>query len=381
MSVPYQMLGSAIVLDSALTLAYSLTAGDGSSSTTLDSSDAAHPTVAAGTYSPTDFLVAVGKALRSSVFARLVADPFVAVEPATAADIALFIGFDAVTPGVGATLVRLQITGLGGAESSAGPLVPESLTLVNTAQAWSPLGLAWAGETRTIAGTGERVVADGRFQPRSLLVVRSSFDDSGDSETLPRETRLLGDGSVYQWRPGLPSRRERRLTLVDHAASVVGPPWAVGVWGAFGGSGRHLLSLQARDESVLLGVSGLSLRQDALPAATYLRVGGYWARYRQTTGGALEAAEVWPSSAAPVAGETIEALPEALAWVLEVERTGLCWRYEPDDATGQTTYLGTPYALLARGELALAPRRRARSTLYSITLDLMRVPSPGSVAP
>lgn len=381
MTTPYQLLGAAVVLDATLTLAYTLTVGDGGSSTTLDSSDAAHPTIAAGTYSPTDFLVACGKALRSSVFARLNADAFVTVKPAVATDIALAIGFDTVTPGVGATLVRLQITSLGGAESASGPLVPESISLINTSQAWSPLGLCWAGETRIVAGSGERVVVDGRFQPRSLLVVRSSFDDSGDSETKPRSTRLLADGSAYQWRPGLPSQRVRRLSFVNHNASIVGPPWAVGLFGAFGGGGRHLLSLQSRDETVLLNVSGLSLRQPALVSPAYLRLGGYWARYRQTTGGALEAAEVWPSSVAPVAGEVVDAIPEALAWALEVERTGLLWRYEPDDDTGQTTYLGTPYALAATGDLALTHTRRPRSTLYSMSLDLLRVPSPGSTAP
>jgi hypothetical protein len=258
-----------------------------------------------------------------------------------------------------------------------------SFTLVNTNNAWCYLGLAYPGESRSLTITGGAVSAvAGRFQPRWLFYFRASYRDSGDLVTYyGHRSELLDDNKIRSYDFGKGPQWERDLALVDQPQHIVGPPWVVGRFSAFGAT-RELLALQTVDTSLVVNAGSTPLKITAnLTSPAYLYSGQWWARYRtESPTNTFVCYDVWPSTRTPSTGEPIQVISEAEAFEKEARRVGLLFRYEPKDSDGTTYWLSKAYAL--RTDAQPRPIRRASGNLfYSIEFPLILVPNPNLATP
>lgn len=383
MADPYQALGTAVIVPTGgLTLAWTAVITDGSTTATLNTSDSADPILTAGTYSPEGFMQHAANKIRASLYARLVADAWVTTKPAAATDLTVQIGMPAtITAGVGTVPLSITVN-MNNVPKRAGVSVTfSSFTLTNTSNNWCYLGLANPGESRALTITAGVVSAvAGRFQPRWLFFFRSTFRDSGDLvRYYGHKTELLDNGKVRSYDLGRGPQWERDLVLVDLPQHIVGPPWVVGRFSAFGAT-RELLTIESA-YSQLLNISSNNKITTNLVSPAYLYAGQWWARYNtETPTDTFKCFDVWPSTRTPTAGEPVQVISEAEALEKEARRVGLLFRYDPDDSTGTTNWLPKAYAL--RSDAQPRPIRRASGNLfYSIEYPLILVPNPALATP
>ncbi len=371
---PHLLLMTAVVVPAGgLSLPYSLTISDTASTATLDSTDGAHPTVAAGTYRPQRFLEACASALRASIFARLVADAFVTVEPAGVSSVTVTLGPASapLTPGTGTALLALTLGGSLGS-GAGGPISITGISLLNASSQWCALGLAWAAETRTVSASS----VTGRFAPRWITVPRASFTWSERQEIPGYSARLLGDGSVDVFTLRRPALRRYTLSLRDHLSTALGPALPISTFASFGG-GRHVLNFQTVTGALLSNVNLPTKKTDVVPVGAYLRVGGYSARLREISGDAATLAEPIPSDVTVSVGEPVEWVSEVAQWHEESARAGLCFFGARDDESRGAAWLSPAYALDGEDGLTLAPVARSLSArMYSVDIPLLLVPRP-----
>jgi hypothetical protein len=386
MTTPRHTYGCAIVLDSAETIAWSAVVTDGVTPFNLTSADVADPTLTAGTYSPEGFLNHVAKQLRASIFARLVADAAVTVEPSAATDLDVRLGFDDadIIAGVGTSLPTLYIDADLACETANGPVTLTSITLNNTNGVWSRTGLCNVGESRTFTTSGGVAQGEARFCPRWFFCFRAARKDTGDYEELASLTsEPMGDGSAFTVEEGQPVFA-RDIAIVNQRQSMAGPSFVVGRFGSFGAT-RNILNLQTYSESLFYGMSNTYKRTTNLVAGMYLRCGGWWARFKEVSGDSLVCYDVWPTTRVPVAGEPIQVISEAHALAKEWVRTGLLFPYEPNDADGAPTWISKAYAPRVQAQGSRLPlshnRRDNANALYTMNLNGFLVWNPGLATP
>ena len=382
---PYQMLGLAVIVPTGgLALPWSGVVVDSAVATQAISGTA---TLTAGTYEPRDFINHAAKKLRTSIRAAMVAIPaWFTTPPVNDAALPFQLGLPAAgaIDGVGATPLRIKCATTGGALHTGLTTSWQSFSLVNTANLWCWLGLAYPGETRALTIASGGFDNDGRAQPRWLFVLRSSFQDSGDYLTYPGHySYLLDDSTVYQYSFGAGPQFARDLSIRIQPQHIAGPPWVVGRWAAFGAS-RDLLQLQTLDETLFTGIpAGSYKRLDNLTSPAYLRCGRWWNRYRdQSPTDTFRCMDVWPAGITPKVGEPIQVYPEMIALLEEWKRVGLLFRYEPLDQTGLSSWVSKAYAPRSMGELSFVPERKAEGNLYySLSLKMLLVPNPQLATP
>ena len=384
MATPYHLLGTAIIVPTGgLTLAWTATITDGTTTTTLTSADAADPVLTAGTYDPVRFMQHCANKIRASLFARLVADAWVVSEPSAATDLIVEVGVaNTLTPGVGTNPLVITVSLDGSCSGPAGVATISVFTLVNTSNNWCWLGLAYPGESRSLTVSGGRVSeVSGRFQPRWLFCFRSTFRDTGDQpQSLMHVADILDDNTVSQYDFGAGPTWHRDLTLVDLPQHLAGPPWVVGKFSAFGAT-RELLALAADDSTLLANISGSHKATTNLATPAYVYSGKWWARYRdESVTDTYRCFDVWPSTRTPVAGEPIQVISEADALIKEVRRVGLLFVFEVSASTGTSLWISKAYAL--RTGANPVPIRRASGNLYwSLEIPLVLVPNPDLATP
>jgi len=292
-----------------------------------------------------------------------------------------------LTPGVGTNPLRITLSSTGGALHSGLSTSWQSFTLTNTSNAapWSghTLGLAYPGESRSLAVTGGGVDDTGRSQPRWLFFLRSSFEDSGNYPVYPNDRSIaLADRTGGLHKTGVVTwRRDIRIkTAPQH---IAGPPWVVGIFASFVNSttNRYSLTYGAPDETLFTGISGTAVDTTYLVTPAFIQSGRYWARYRDVNAGSFRCMEPWPTDLTPTAGEPVQVYPEALALIEEWRRVGLLFRYATVDLTGVTSWLAEAYQPRASGEWNARAERRGNSLFYDQLLPGELVPNPGLATP
>lgn len=381
---PYQVLGTAVIVPTSTVLTWSGVVKDSVGLDTQAISGSASLT--AGTYSPLGFINHCAKQLRISIYNAMAAIPaFFTILPATNTTIPLKIGLQTAGPSValGATLLRIECATTGGALNSGNATEWQSFVLDNApASAWGMLGLTRVSEERNLTVSAGGFADDGRFQPRWLFVFRSHFQESGPLRQWPAHTATVyDDGTVAQYQFGTRNVFENTLTLVDQPQHLIGPPWLVGHFSAFGAT-RNLLQLQTLTETYFTSsLSGTYKRTENLVSPAYLRCNGWWARYYQESPTDTFACfDTWPTSVVPTAGEPIQVMPESEALVEEIRRVGLLFRFDPVASSGMTAWVSQAYAL--RTGANPRPVRRAPGNLfYSVEIPLVLVPNPELTTP
>jgi len=383
MANPHQILGTAVIVPTGgLSLSWSAVAVDSLSATQAISGSA---TLTAGTYSPWGFVNHVAKQLRASLFAVINATAWFSTKPASVAALPVQMGLPAAGPtdGVGQTLLRLKCASTGGALHTGLATSWQSFSLVNTNNNWCWAGMAYPGETRALSISAGGFDDTGRFQPRWLFVLRSSFQDSGDDHAWSKfMSHQLGNNKVAQFTLTNP-QRSRVLSIRTQPQHIAGPSWLVGTFSTFGAT-RNLLALLSMDETLFTGVSNTYKRTDNLAAPAYLKCGDWWARYRdESPTDTYRLCDVWPTSISPASGEPVEAISEAQALFLEWQRVGLLFRYEPIDETGLSSNIAKAYAPRAdSGGLAYRPQRVSQGNLfYSVDFPLLLNSNPALAVP
>lgn len=382
MPTPYICLGTSVIVPTGgIALAWSAVA-EATDLTTQALSGTA--TLTAGTYSPDGFINHCASKMRTSVYDAICAAAYFTTEPANAAAVPLKIGTPAAGPNpvTGGTLLRFVMATTGGALKGGLATRWLSFTLVNTSTAapWCWLGLAYPGESRALAIVSDGPDDAGRAQPRWLFFLRASFQDTGDLITFPGQYAYnLGAGKVSQYGVQEP-RQTRTIRLVTQNQALIGPPWHISRFSAFGAT-RELLTYLAPDETLFTGISGVAVNTSYLTSPVYLRAGRWWARYRDTTGGALRTFDVWPAAVTPASGHTIQAYSEGYALIEEWRRTGLLFRYDPIDSTGSTAWTWQAYAPDSIGEWKVDCARVGNSLFYTLELPCRLVEDPELAVP
>ena len=384
MANPYQAIGLAVIVPTGgLALVWSAVAIDSALATQAINGTA---TLIAGTYSPHGFIQHAANKLRTSIYDAIAAQAWFTTEPANAAAVPLKIGVPSIiTAGVGATPLRITLATTGGALHAGLSTSWQSFTITNTANAapWFSLGLAYPGEARSLTVTGGGVDDTGRFQPRFLFFLRSSFDDSGDYPIYPNDRSIpLADGKADFHSTGtIQYHRDVRIkTAPQH---IAGPAWPVGIFSAFVNSttNRYSLTYAAPDETLFTGISGTAVDTTYLATPAYIQAGRYWARYRDVSGGSFRCMEPWPTDLTPVAGSPVQVYPEVLALLDEWRRVKLLFRYATVDVTGVTSWLAKAYVPRASGEWNARAERRGNSLFYDQLLPGVLVTDPELATP
>jgi hypothetical protein len=382
MTDPGQMLGTAITVPvGGLALPWSAVVVCSSAHTQPISGTA---TLTAGTYEPLRFINHAAKKLRTSIYDAIVAQAWFSIKPANAAAVPLKIDIQSggAVPGVGTTVLRIQCASTGGALHSGHSTSWQSFTLENAPISnWAWLGLARPGEDRALTIAAGGFADNGRFQPRWLFCLRAYFRDSGDLRRWPgHNTDVYDDGTVAQHSIGTRNLFDRTLVLVDQPQHIVGVRWEVGVFDDFGVS-RNLLELQTLDETLFIDTTNAHKRTTNLITPAYVWCNNWWARYYQESPTDTFACfDVWPDAVEPAVGEMIFGMPESEALVEEIRRTGLLFRYVPNDADGTTSKLAGAYAL-ATGANPRPQRRGNGNLFYSLEIPLVWVPNPELAVP
>jgi len=382
MANPVRLFGTAIIVPTGgITLAWTATITNGTTTATLTSVDGADPVLTAGTYSPDGFINHCAKKIRASIYARMVAEAVITTEPANAAAIPFKIGIQSggLVSGVNQTLLRITCSTTGGALIGGVATTWSNFTLVNTSNLWCYLGFAYPGESRSLTISGGGIDDTGRFQPRWLYVTRNAIQDSGDRATFRGQySRTLSDETISQYASGMGPVYDRDMSIRTQPQTMAGPPFLVGRFSAFGAT-RNLLTLQSVDETLFTGISNSYKRTDNLTAGAYLKCGRWWARYRdESPTDTFRCLDVWPTSIVPNVGEPIQVYPEIFAMIEEARRVGLLFVYEPVDSTGLSTFVAKAYCLRANGEILIQHNRTSEGNLYynqDLLLRLVQNPS------
>ena len=387
MATPIRVFGTGVVVPSGgITMNFSMVVWDGVNNVTLSVVDAAMPVIPAGTYSPTGFLVKVGKLLRKWIFDAVTADPAVS-NPALVADVNFTIGLpDAnLISGVNSTLVSFSSAALGCNIIASGlPARLKSWTIDNT--------LGWACLLGVHFGTaalvfqnlvyGTATIGTFTFQPRYLFTLKGWSTDTGDEEELPGLFGdQVGDGSVHSWEFGARTFT-RQIAIVSQSPNICGPAYVVGTGAGTFVTARNKLDLLTQDETVLFGMAGTYSRTDGLSSGQYLRAGSFWARFFQVAGSSYETRESWPLAITPEVGSPIQVISEANALILEWIRTKCLFPYEPVDSTFRSSWISKCYAPLAKGSTRIEHKRRDNANaLYTMSLMGRLNRKPGLVVP
>ncbi len=384
---PHQVYGTAIIIPTGgLTLAWTGTIRN--TVTLVTQALSADATLTAGTYSPTDFMNHAAKKMRESIYAEMQTFPvFFTTLPATTTTVPFKVGLQAAGPSVtpGGTLLRVECATTGGALAGAGanPTDWTAFSIVNTsAPNWALLGMARISETRALTVSAGGFADDGRFQPRWLFVYRSYFRDTGNLRRWPsKTTEVYDDGTAAQYDFGTRNIFERDLTLVDQPQHIVGVPWHVGRFSAFGATRNLLQLLEVTESFFTSSISGTIKNLTNVTSPVYLRCNQWWARYYQESPtNTLGCFDVWPAAVVPTAGEPVWAMPESEAMIEEARRVGLLFRFAPIDSTGETSWTSEAYAFRT-GANPRPQRRNSGNLFYSLDLPLMLVPNPELATP
>jgi hypothetical protein len=358
-------------------IATSIVFGGGASGT-LNSSDAAFPSVAAGVWLPSLYLTEVLQLLRNWIFDAITGDPSIA-NAGTAAQIGLTGRFDlSDTPGESRCVIVLTTL------NSTPATTLTSLTITNTSGWATPLGLCQDGASRTINASGGIITITGEFQPRGLWPFPDGFTDSGDEWAIyGGVTHQRADFGVdYFALAGESAQRD--IVLTDLTAAQGGPPLGVALFSALSGD-RKTITIKSTDETVTPSLSGALAGLGIVAAGDYVRPAGVeWCARVKTVGAAsLELFEPVPSSVLLSSGHPIEVISEAHALRIEFRRAKLLAVHEQNDLSAVPLW-GVLKCYTPRADGTAEERAERRSQddpLYRCELALALNNKPGLSLP
>lgn len=346
-------------------------------------------------YSPTTWVGHIAAKIRQWIFDRCAATAGVTVKP-TLALIEVSLGWpqgttNNIVPGVNTSLPRLHIGSLGGAATGTGPCTIKSFQVNNATNGWASLwGWCEVGETRLANAASGEVVggvlnSNSRFQPRFLFCLRNNVTDSGNEESLSGfgDDHADGFGTYYEF--GEPEI-SRAIILESQQRQLTGPMFKVGIFSGFGAT-RNILNLLPLDsvtggEGLLNGMTGSYKRTDELTQGRYLRIGKslYPVRFKSAAGNAFTCYETIPTTYSFAAGTPVYCISEAHAMALIWRLNGLLVAYDPDESTGQTSWMGDAYVPNQQGRWVIGHEKKYRIPVYSFRLMGKLATNPGFAA-
>jgi hypothetical protein len=370
----YRALGTVAPFASStsITLTVTLSGGGGA---TLNSSDAAYPTISASTkYRFPDLCQKIASAVQTWLFDAMTADAAVTTKPSAAADIDVTLTFTpSTTPG--GSLCTLAIgPDLGGAQISGNAATVSGVTL-NASAAWVALGLTYDGGTATATINSGTATVSGLFQPRSIFVVDRTEDDSGDAE---EETNLkiirLADGTGSVYRSGRTvTTRDFRIVDLDEAGA--GRALPIGRYSGFGATRDILTVPNPTTTGILSGISNLYMDTTLPTTGRYAEVGGFVSRIRSVSATQVRLCDLVPSSVTPPTASSINQISEMQALWVESVRLGYFVIYGINESSGALRWQSEEYMMGSprwQGE-----RRSVSDGLYSFTWSLTRRDASG----
>jgi hypothetical protein len=373
MSTEYLALGTPVVLAAATAVRLSVGLDDKLGATpTINSSDSAYLTIAAGTYRfPELCQLVISKiltwfatALDADADCDLTGTPVITLvfAPSTSA---------------GASTVTLTFTTVGGETTAGGdPLYFASVTLDNSNGLWTLLGLAYETEdgtiesNRAVVDVADVVTIASRFQPRSIFVFDRSVEDTFDSPHYPQEhSHVLASLKTRRFGVGI-AQTHRSLRLVDLSAAEGGPGQVVANFSAHG-SNRSLITINNPSVTGLSGISALYVQNDLITAGRYLRCGEWVSRARADTTTQVSLCDKIPTAVSVASAAPITLISELEALWFDVRRLGgKLYLWETTDA-GAIRWTGAAYAPVAAPRMDVE-RRDVFARLWSYSWGLTR---------
>ena len=372
-----RLLGSNVVIDSLISVEYTVVLTDGTATETLG---------------PLSFNLAASTARWSSFVQTLLFAIRATLQAAIAGNANLSIGvgvypdIDAlVTPTPGAGTLGIEYT-FGPTNTtfvgSGLPATYQSITLDNTTGAWSLVGLAAEVDTSisAVITAGEGSIAS-VFQPRSIFCFERSETDSGDFEQVSAyATHRLASGQTRSYDLGS-HIMTRTYTLVDQDYDMAGPAVHIGLLSSAPINGArdtlNFTDFTALPNLTATGLTNPGYTESKVELNRYVSIGGRWVgRVRAKTATSIQLWDTVPADISVVPQLEITQISEAHALWVEAVRLGTMHIYGMDEETGQPYYNAASYAI-ASGEAAYQPARLdIGNALYSKTFELVKKELP-----
>jgi hypothetical protein len=209
--------GLPITLSATTTIGLSLVVTNGSSDVTLNSSDAANPTLAAATYDVPSLVAKLPGLIRTWIYDAMVADAGITTKPSAASGITVSMSLTPSATMNGSAVSLVVGSALAGAEIGGVAATVKSLTLSNSNAFWTKLGLTYeADSSRTINHSSNICTASSLFQSPYFYCFELSTEDTFDAPmAVNRQALVLADGKVVSYESGRTIWR-RELGLIDH---------------------------------------------------------------------------------------------------------------------------------------------------------------------
>jgi hypothetical protein len=382
MSSEYRALGTIINLPSALDISLTVVL-TGTGTATLNSSDSAYLTMAAGKYRLPDFLQILASKISDWLFAAATADASVTTKPTLANCDCSFTFTPSLTQNGSRVAMSLTITGaqVGGTAATV-----TSVALTNLNGLWTIIGFDSEPSSPFSMSVAAGVATyTGRFQPRSIFVfLRSEIDFGNTEEVIQYKALKFADSTGSSFYSGRALTR-RALRLVDQDQDIGGRDMPLARLDSINASRNILQASNTTAVSYVTGFEANQINDDAVndtwTDGAYVEIPGQWVGRLQTSDETAIPATIvlWeyvPSSITPPTKAPLMRISEVKALWFEAMRLGYLCVYDVNETPGadfgKIVWTGEEYMLAEESRLWDADRRDAGAALYSYTFNLIR---------